>query len=409
MPNAVIKDLEIMFGEYVEGFDAACVISQEAEKSFPEPQAMQRAGDVFYRPQDFGANFTTGLDLSAATKDDVIQRVVPTSFRSPDNVLFDLDAKELRDPELMKGKGKAAALRLAGEVDKALYTTVANQASIFVKKVGALSWDDAATAEALMLTRGIGVGGDRKLFLNAFDYVDIAKDLGNRQYIGDLSKNAYERSRVPDIAGFKTFRTDNLQNSVTVGTVTGTTINGNQSFTPTAMTGDTPTDNRRMTLTVQGSNVANIKAGDTFTIANVNAVHNIDKSDTGRLMTFRVLAVAGSGTSLTITPPIVSAGQFQNVTTQAANSAVVTFQNTATRPVNAFWSQGSVTLDYGRLAFPQGEGVQVMTATTKQGVPLIMSYSFNQLTAKTTTRFTTMYAATVLDPEKCGIIVANQT
>jgi hypothetical protein len=309
----------------------------------------------------------------------------------------------------MKGKGKAAALRLAGEVDKALYTTVANQASIFVKKVGALSWDDAATAEALMLTRGIGVGGDRKLFLNAFDYVDIAKDLGNRQYIGDLSKDAYERSRVPDIAGFKTFRTDNLQNSVAVGTVTGTTINGNQSFTPTAMTGDLPTDNRKMTLTVQGSNVANIKVGDTFTIAGVNAVHNIDKSDTGRLMTFRVLATASSGTSLTITPAIVSSGQFQNVTTQAANSAQVVFQNTATKPVNAFWSQGSVTLDYGRLAFPQGQGVQVMTATTKQGVPLIMSYSFDQLTAKTTARFTTMYAATVLDPEKCGIIVANQT
>jgi len=413
MANAVIKDLEIMFGEYVEGFDAACVISQEAEKSFPDPQSMQRAGDVFYRPQDFGANFTTGLDLSAANKDDVIQRVVPTTFRTPDNVLFDLDAKELRDPELMKGKGKAAALRLAGEVDKALYTTVANQASIFVKKVGALSWDDAATAEALMLTRGIGVGGDRKLFLNAFDYVDIAKDLGNRQYIGDLSKNAYERSRVPDIAGFKTFRTDNLQNSVTVGTVTGTTVNGNQSYTPTAMTGDVPTDNRRMTLTVQGANVANIKAGDTFTISNgavpVNAVHNIDKSDTGRPMTFRVLAVAGGGTSLTITPPIVSAGQFQNVTAQANTGATIAFQNTATKPVNAFWSQGAVTLDYGRLTFPQGQGVQVMTATTKQGVPLIMSYGFNQLTAKTTTRFTTLYAATVLDPEKCGVIVANQT
>jgi hypothetical protein len=105
----------------------------------------------------------------------------------------------------------------------------------------------------------------------------------------------------------------------------------------------------------------------------------------------------------------VSSGQFQNVTTQAANSAQVVFQNTATKPVNAFWSQGSVTLDYGRLAFPQGQGVQVMTATTKQGVPLIMSYSFNQLTAKTTTRFTTLYAATVLDPEKCGVIVANQT
>jgi hypothetical protein len=49
-----------------------------------------------------------------------------------------------------------------------------------------------------------------------------------------------------------------------------------------------------------------------------------------------------------------------------------------------------------------------MTATTKQGVPLIMSYSFNHLTGKTTCRFTTLYATAVRSPEHCGIIVANQ-
>ena len=49
-----------------------------------------------------------------------------------------------------------------------------------------------------------------------------------------------------------------------------------------------------------------------------------------------------------------------------------------------------------------------MRATTKNGVPIVMSYSFNHLTAKTSVRFTTLYATTVIDPEKCGIILANQ-
>jgi hypothetical protein len=409
MPNSLAKDLELMFGEFIEGYDAACVLSMEAETSYPAPQTMQRAGDVFYKPQNYHADVVTGLDVSSATKTDVIQRMVPTIYRTPDNVVYQLDAKEMRDPEHKTRMGQAASTRLAAEIDKNAYTTLANQAAIVVKKNGAFTWDDAAQAEALMLTRGIGSGRDRKMFLNAFDYKDVAKDLGNRAYLGDRSKAAYERSQVPDIAGFKTFRTDNLVNLAAVGTVSGTQVDANQSATVAAMAGDLPKDNRRMVLNVKGANIANIKAGDTFTIAGVNAVHQIDKSDTGQPMTFRVISVAGSGANLTITPAIIIDGPYQNVTAQAANNANLTFQNTVTKPVNVFWANGAFAIDYGKLAFPTGEGPQVMTATTKNGVPLIMSYAFNHLTGITTVRFTTLYATTVLDPEQCGIIIANQT
>lgn len=408
MPNSLTKDLEIMFEEYVEGYDAACVISREAETSYPSPVDMQRAGDTFYKPQNYQASIVTGLDVSAATKTDLIQRQVPTVFRSPDNVVYQLDAKEMRDPEHKKRMGIAASTRLAAEIDKNLYAAVAAQAGVVVKKVGAFTWDDGAQAEALLLSRGIGAGRERKMFLNPFDYKDVAKDLGNRAYLGDRSKDAYERSQVPDIAGFKTFRTDNVANLAAAGTVSGTTVSGAQSFTPTAMTGDVPTDNRRMTLVVAGANIANTKVGDTFTIAGVNAVHQIDKSDTGQPMTFRVVGGAGTA-NLVITPAIIATGPYQNVTAAAGNGAAITFLNTATKPVNAFWAQGAVTLDYGKLAFPSGQGVDVMTATTKQGVPLIMSYAFDHLTGVTTVRCTTLYAATVLDPEQVGIIVANQT
>lgn len=412
MPNSLTKDLEIMFEEYVEGYDAACVISREAETSYPSPVDMQRAGDTFYKPQNYQASIVTGLDVSAAAKTDLIQRQVPTVFRSPDNVVYQLDAKEMRDPEHKKRMGIAASTRLAAEIDKNLYSTIADQAAIVVKKVGAFTWDDGAQAEALMLSRGIGAGRDRKLFLNPFDYKDVAKDLGNRAYLGDRSKDAYERSMVPDIAGFKTFRTDNVANLTATGTVSGTTVSGATAHAVSAMTGDVPTDNRRGALTVAGANIANIKNGDRFTISNagttINAVHQIDKSDTGQPMTFTV--ISGGGTAnLVISPALFATGPYQNVTANAANGATLTFLNTVTKPVNAFWAQGAVTLDYGKLAFPTGQGADVMTATTKQGVPLIMSYAFNHLTGVTTVRCTTLYAATVLDPEQVGIIVANQT
>jgi hypothetical protein len=408
MANSLAKDLEIMFEEYIEGYDAACVISQEAETSFPSPTDMQRAGDTFYKMQNYNATVVTGLDVSGATKADVIQRMVPTTFRTPDNVVYQLDAKEMRDPEHKKRMGAAASERLAAEIDKNLYAKVAAEAGIFVKKTGAFTWDDGLTAESLMLTRGIGAGRERKLFLNAFDYKDVAKDLGNRAYLGDRSKSAYERSQVPDIAGFKTFRTDNVQNSTVTGTVSGTQVDVAQSATVASMNGDVPHDNRRMVLNVKGANIANIKDGDRFTIVGVNAVHQIDKSDTGQLMTFTVISVAGSGANLTITPAIIKDGPYQNVSAEAANNANLVFLNTATKPVNAFWAQGAVSLDYGRLAFPTGQGADVMTANTKNGVPLIMSYAFNHLTGVATVRFTTLYATTVLEPEQCGIIVANQ-
>lgn len=407
MPNAIAKDLELMFEEFVEGYDAACVISMEAETSYPDPKLMQRAGDTFYKKQDYQAAVVTGLDVSGSTRTDVIERFVPTVFRTPDNVIYELDAKELRDPVHMKKMGKASALRLAAEVDRNLYAAVAATASIVVKKVGVLAWDDGATAEALAVSRGIAAS-DLKLFMNPFDYKDVAKDLGNRAYLGDRNLSAYERSKVPDIANFATFRTDNVANLAAIGTVTSTVVSGNTSHTVTAMTGDVPTDNRYGALVVSGANIANIKNGDCFTIANVNAVHNIDKSDTGQPMTFRV--VSGGGTAnLVITPKIVITGPYQNVTAQAANNAPLTFLNTVTKPVNAFWAQGAVTLDYGRLAFPSGLGAEVMTATTKNGVPLVMVAQINAQTGKVFVRNTTLYAATVLDPEKCGLILANQT
>ncbi len=411
MPNALTRDLEVLFEEYIVGFDAACVLSQEASVFRPDQQSMQRAGDTVYRPQDFHMAVTSGLDISAATPTDIIQRQVPATYRQPNNILYALDAREMRDPATMKDVGKAAGLRLSAQIDSDLYTTVVAQAANVIRKVGAFTWDDGATAEAVLIAKGMPMGVRRKLFMNPTDYKDVAKDLGNRQYLASTSLDAYERSKVPGIAGFETFRTDNVVNVAAVGTVTGTTVSGTQSFTVSAMTGDLPTDNRRMTLTVAGANIANIKNGDKCTIGAagtaVNAVHNITKDDTGIQQTFTV--ISGGGTAnLVISPAIVATGPYQNVTQAAQNGAAITFLNTASRPANAFWCEGAVELMAGKLAFPTGQGAQVMTATSKNGIPLIMSYAFDHLKARTTCRFTALYATTVLQPELCGIILANQ-
>lgn len=412
MSNSVTKQLEVLFGEYVEGFDASCVLSNAVKQYRASDLGMQRAGDVYYRPQDYQMATQSGLDISGGTPTDVIQRQVPCSFRSPENVRFDLDAKEMRDPEHLKESGKAAGLSLAAKIDSDMYSTIALRAANVIRTTSAFSWDLGASAEAMMLKKGMKLGSERHLVMNATDYVAVAKDLGNRQYTTTAVMDAYERSKVPDIAGFRTYRSDNLYNLAAIGTVTSTTVNANTSHTVTAMTSDLPTDNRVGTLVVAGANIANIKNGDAFTIGSaataVNSVHHITKTDTGELQTFRVISGAGTA-NLVISPAIIITGPYQNVTQQAAAGATINFLNTVTKPVNPFWVHGAVELGVGKLAFPADMGPKVMTANSKNGVPLIMSYDFDHLTGKASCRFTTLYATTVLEPELCGIILANQT
>lgn len=412
MANSLTKDLEIMFDNAVIGFDSSNVISKQVSKYSPSQTDMQRAGDVVYRPQDYHVNVISGLDISASASTDIIQRMVPAVYKQPNNVKFDLDAKEMRDPQHMQKMGEAAGKRLSAQIDSDIALVAALRAANVVKSTGAMSWNTGALAEAILLSKGAAVGVGRNLVLNPFDYKDVAGELGGRAYFQGKTQSAYEKSALPDLAGFSTFRADVMPTLAAIGTVSGTTVSGTQSFTPTAMTGDLPTDNRQMTLTVAGANIANIKNGDCFTVGTggtaVNAVHNMTKDDSGQLQTFRV--ISGGGTAnLVVYPAMIATGPYQNVTQAAAGGAAITFLNTVAKSTNVAWCDGAIELMAGKLAFPTDQGAMVATTMSEQGIPLIFSAQFNHLTGKTTVRYTAMYATTILQPELCVLILNNQT
>ena len=87
MANQVAKQVEIMWEEYVESFDAACVMSNNASKYRPDDETMQKAGDVIYRPQRYHADIVEGLDLTAKQPTDIVERLVPSAFKEPQNAL----------------------------------------------------------------------------------------------------------------------------------------------------------------------------------------------------------------------------------------------------------------------------------------------------------------------------------
>lgn len=418
MANQLAKDLEIAFEEYVEGFEASCVVSQNAAKFRPDDTAMQRAGDVIYRPQRYHANIEEGLDLSAKSPTDIVQRLVPSVFKEPQNVIWNLDAREMRDPEHKKEMGRAAGQRIAAKIDSDLINMAARYAThvvpVAVNNTGTLGkdlWNAAAGVDASLTAIGVPNGVNRKSFWSPFSYKDLAGELGHRSYTQGVNLTAYEKAQIPNVASFESFKTD-ISPRLGAGpagaiTLTSAPAHKVQSKDSNGL----PVDNRQGVIAVSASH--GLEEGDAFTIAGVHSVHMISKDTTDELQVFRVLAV--SGNNITITPQILppnnadtASRPYSNVDANAANGAALTIINKNAANGNLLWADGSVEVMFGKLAFPTGQGPQVMTATTKQGATLIMSYAFDHIKGVTTCRFTTLYGTSVLVPEYVGLVLPNQ-
>ncbi len=414
--NQLTKDLEIMFENFVTEFEATNVVSRQASKLRPEDKTMQRAGDTVFRPQEYNMDIVEGLDLTGANATDLIQRQIPATFKAPQNILYRLDAKEMRDPQHKQKAGEAAGRRLAAKIDSDLADAVALRSTNVVTIPGGSSrkgmdlWDAAATADALMLSLGVPLGSKRSAFFNPWDYKEIAKELGNRSFSSSAEQAAFERARIPDVASFQSFKTD-YNGTLKAGTTAAITLAAVPAHRVTAMdSNNMPTDNRQGVIQVSGAGLA---VGDAFTIAGVNSVHIVKKVDTSKPQVFRVLEV--NGTSVTISPKILplnnadtASRPYANVTANAANGAAITVLNKNAGAVSTVWADDAVEIMYGRLAFPTGQGPQVMTATTEQGATLIMSYGFNHISGVTTARFTTLYGCNILLPEFTGLILSGQ-
>ncbi|MFN8992811.1 MAG: P22 phage major capsid protein family protein, partial [Pseudomonadota bacterium] len=265
---------------------------------------------------------------------------------------------------------------------------------------------------------------DRYLALSTRDYNGMASDLAKntRSFGNDISDSALRRAYVGRLASFETYKLDYAVRKAAAaggaGITTSTLTAANQYWIPratqVASTGETANvDNRFQTITTTTN--TNVAAGDSFTIANVFAVHHITKQSTGVLKTFRVISVPSS-TSLVISPPIISAqggtdAELQNqncvVTSQASNAAIV-FLNTASGNMHPFWQREALEILPGRFAVPTDAGAAVMRASTDQGIELVMTKQYDINTMKTKYRLDTLYGVVNKQPEMSGIVMFSQ-
>ena len=424
MANGFSKEERVAFELLLEGFQDQLVLSRNVGVYNTDQVMMERTSDVIWRPQPYIAQSFDGLDQTSNFKD-YIQLSVPATIGFSKSVPWVLTTKELRDALQEQRLGDAAKQKLASDINRAILDVAALQGSLVVKRTTTASgFDDVAQVEAIMNEQGVP-SWDRYLALNTRDYNGMAGNLSqaSRSFGNKKSEDAYERAYVGQIASFDTFKLDysrRLQAAAGGAGITMDTRDAAVNYyvpkaTSTATTGEVGNvDNRFQTITV--SSTTNVVAGDAFTVAGLNAVHHITKTDTGQLKTFRVVSVP-SGTTLVITPPMITnqvssdaAAEYQNcvINTKAANSALV-FLNTVASSTNVFWQKDALEILPGRYAVPADAGTAVMRATTDQGIELVMQKFYDINTMKIKYRVDTLFGVVNKQPEMSGIILFGQT
>lgn len=425
MANAFSKEEIVAFENILEGFNDALILSKNINVYQTNGVTMERARDTIWRPQPYIAqSFTRTVGSTIASNiSTMTQLSVPSTLGFSQCSAWQMDALELRDA-LQEGRlGDAAKQKLASDINLSVMDLAAAQGTLVVPVATAAGdYDDIALCDSIMNEQGV-MAGDRYLALSSRDYNGMAGNLAvaTRSFTGNKSANAYERSYVGPVAGFETYKLDYANRcAANAATVTiDTTDTAITDYAPQATTnsvaGVLNVDNRYQTVTV--SSTTGVTAGDAFTIDGIEAVHHITKRSTGELKTFRVIDVV-DGTTMVISPPIISASstptdaelQYQNVDLVATSAtASVNFLNIAASNINPFWRKDSIELLPGRYAVPDGAGVDVLRASTDQGIELVMTKKFDPLTFQTLYTLDTLYGVVMTNPEMAGILLFNQT
>lgn len=420
MSNAFSKEERVAFEQIIEGFEDALVLSRNVSVYNTSNTGMERANDTIWRPQPYIAQSFDGMDQTANFGDKT-QLSVPATLGFQKSSPWILDAKELRDA-LQEGRlGDAAKQKLASDVNVAIMNVAANQGTLVVKRTAAATgFDDMAECEAVMNELGVQQY-DRYAALSTRDYNGMASNLAARGTMNQKPTNAYEKAYVGTVASFETYKLDYANriavaagSSLTIDTQAAASNYHTPVATRVASTGETSNvDNRYQVVTISAT--TSVVAGDCFTIAGINSTHLITKGDTGQLKTYRVISV-DSGTTMTISPPIISAQgatdaeeQYKNcIVTESATAAIV-FLNTVAADINPFWQMDAIELLPGTYQVPTDAGAAVMRASTEQGIECVWQKQYDINTMKTKYRIDVLFGVVNKQPEMSGIMLFSQT
>ena len=404
MPNSFFT-VSAISKELVRLMESDLVLGKSVGTDNLENEVVKSGGSVKIRRQMQYLGQDNNLDLSAYSEDVIEGTVTVTLDQTWSNkvTVGALDRTLSFDrysDMVLKPMARRAAERVEASI-AALYPAF----YLFDGTPGTppATYAALANAGAIMTDGGNAVNGRL-----AFHSPQVAANLSGLiqgTYVDGKNKSAMEMVKVGRYAGFDNYESV-FAPTHTVGPLGGTPlINGGAQ----AVTYTTAKDTWSQSLVTDGwtaSAALRLRAGDTFTIANVNMVNPNTKTSTGRLQTFTVLANASSdgagNATLTISPPIIISGAFQTVDAQPADNAAITVKTgTANTPYrqSLLIDPGAIALVSRPLDIPSGEGLKTSTVSG-EFVTMSVSSWVDGNTLNENMRFDMLWKPVVLDPRR---------
>lgn len=391
--------------------------ASQVEVDTIEPNRQQNANDIYWRNIEQQRPIITGWDLTGQ-ETSTIEQGYPLQLEDPKNDFMEYRIDDLRDRGFMQRAAMASAKRQNAELNKRIANLVADTGTLTYESATS-GFDFVAEADTLLTERGAYRDMGSSFFLNPRTSQVMASDLASRTlYPDNRSEAAYNSALIgQNVAGFDIFR------APTYGTVparvnaTGGTVSANvtevpEGFNSAGSNSIQNVDYRVGSIPLGVGEGANFQVGDVVTVAGVNALNVMDKTDTDQLMTFRVVSI--STDTLNVYPKPIAADQagitteqaaYANISTSIDSGDAVSATNVNGGSANSFWANDSICVVNGRQPFEilnEFDGMKVVSETLDNGIDLYMAYDANLATVNARVRLFTRWGLVNKDPSRNG-------
>ena len=267
---------------------------------------------------------------------------------------------------------KPAVAAIANKIDFDGTTTAALNTANIVGTAGTppTSLLTYLNAQAYLDSEGAPRDGRRSCIVEPFTSATIVDNLKGLFNPTSAISEQYTKGLMGRDSGGMNWKLDQNIVSQTFGNFTTNTVTASvNTTTATGFLTSGWASSSTITLTAANTGTINLNAGDTFQIAGVYATNpqNRQAYGTNKLRSFvvksAVSVASGSSVSVTVSPAIISGGQFQNVSIPTTSStAAVTFfasQYNASgygvvSPQNIVMHRNAFTLAMADLELPEG-------------------------------------------------------
>ena len=370
---------------FLQAFESSRVVTKTVNTQLLSGKFNPSTGSNvdFKRPHDYNTIRSSGGDISASTKSDIIAGkatgTVQDYFTAATEWSNIQEALELDQLDQIL---EPMARRLVTDLELDLGAFMRDNASLNYGDRGTVvdAWSDVAGAGAMMDSVGVPMSDEKYYLMNPFTTTALASAQNGLNAADGLVRTAWEKAQISSNFGGMRALTSNALSSYTSGSTTDRagTLNGAPDATYV-----TAKDTMQQTLVLAGLGTGTIKAGDQVTIAGVNRLNVstreqiLDATGAAVLWTGTVIAdvtIAANAATVVVSGAAIyeANGQYNNVDAAPADGAVVTILGAASTVYqpNMFYSKQAFGL--GTVKLPKLYSTDTV-ATTSDGMSIRVS------------------------------------